>query len=167
GRAGRADEADGAVRDALREGGPYPTSRHLGLRLLGEAALHGGWGDPVGWLRTAEAHFHRAEVPAVAGACRALLRRAGARVSQRRTGADKIPAELRSAGVTVREFEVLRLLVGRLGNREIADRLHLSPRTVERHVSSLITKLDLPNRIALGELARELQARSSDGAALA
>jgi DNA-binding NarL/FixJ family response regulator len=67
--------------------------------------------------------------------------------------------------VTVRELEVLRLLVGRLGNREIAERLHLSPRTVERHVSSLLTKLGAANRIALGEFAAALP--SADGAAIA
>jgi DNA-binding NarL/FixJ family response regulator len=65
----------------------------------------------------------------------------------------EMPSALRSAGLTVREYEVLRLLADRLGNREIADRLHLSPRTVEKHVSSLITKTGLPNRIALSEYA--------------
>ncbi len=168
GRAGCAAEAGAAVLDARREGEPYPMGCHLGLRLVGEAALVDGWGDPVGWLRAAEEYFHRAGVPAVAGACRALLRRAGVRVAQRRTGADGIPPDLRAAGVTVRELEVLRLLAGRLGNREIADRLHLSPRTVERHVSSLITKLALPNRIALGERAAALPALDPpDGAAIA
>ena len=69
-----------------------------------------------------------------------MLRRAGVRVPQHRSGADDIPVELRSAGVTVREYEVLGLLIGRLGNNEIAARLHLSPRTVERHVCNLMTK---------------------------
>ncbi len=155
GRAGDADAASAAVADALTAGEHYTMSRHLGLRLVSEAAIEDSWGDPVSWLRTAEDHFHRTDNPAVAGACRALLRRAGARVPQRREGSDGIPPELRSAGVTVREFEVLTLLVGRLGNREIADRLHLSPRTVERHVCNLMTKTGLPNRIALGEFAAE------------
>ena len=43
------------------------------------------------------------------------------------------------------------MLIERLGNREIADRLHLSQRTVEKHVSSLIAKTGLPNRIALSK----------------
>lgn len=50
-----------------------------------------------------------------------------------------------------------RLLVGRLSNRETAGRLHLSPRTVERHVSSLLGKTGLPNRIALSEFAAEVE----------
>ncbi len=59
------------------------------------------------------------------------MRRAGVRVAQRREGFDEIPQDLRSIGVTVREYEVLQLLTQRLGNREIALRLSLSPRTVE------------------------------------
>ncbi|MGW0516190.1 response regulator transcription factor [Crossiella sp. NPDC003009] len=156
GREGKAKEAAEAVAEALRAGEPYAMSRHLGLRLVGEEALAEGWGEPVEWLRTAEAYFHRLDCASVAGACRALLRRAGVRVAQHREGAGGIPPGLRSVGVTVREFEVLRLLIGRLGNREIAERLHLSPRTVERHVSNLITKTGLPNRIALSEYAADL-----------
>ncbi|MCX4387899.1 AAA family ATPase [Micromonospora peucetia] len=157
GRSGRPDAAQEAAAEAIRAGEPYAMGRHLALRLVGESALADGWGHPVQWLRAAEEHFHRGDVPAVASACRALLRQAGVRVNQRRSGAGDIPAGLRSAGVTVREFEVLRLLVGRLSNREIAGRLHLSPRTVERHVSSLLGKTGLPNRIALSEFAAEVE----------
>ena len=71
----------------------------------------------------------------------------------RRVPFDEIPQSLRSAGVTAREYEVLQLLIERLGNREIADRLHLSQRTVEKHVSSLISKTGLPNRVALSKFA--------------
>jgi DNA-binding NarL/FixJ family response regulator len=120
---------------------------------VGEAASIDGWGEPVEWLRTAEEYFHHTGLTVVAGACRALLRRIGHRVAQRRDGIDDIPQPLRSAGVTVREYEVLRLLAQRLGNREIADRLHLSLRTVEKHVSSLIVKTGMPNRIALSKFA--------------
>ncbi|MFI7673272.1 AAA family ATPase [Actinophytocola sp. NPDC049390] len=164
GRSGRGAEAAGAMDDALALAEPFEMSRHLGLRLVAEAALADGWGDAAGWLRTAEGYFHRRDVRAVSASCRALLRKAGAKVPQHRTGADAIPAVLRSAGVTVREFEVLGLLVGRLGNQEIAARLHLSPRTVERHVGNLMTKTGLPNRIALGEFAAELVADPADPA---
>jgi DNA-binding CsgD family transcriptional regulator len=153
GRSGHADKATEAVAEALRIGEPYGMSRHLCLRLVAEAALADGWGTPVEWLRTAEEYFHVLDVPPVAGECRRLLRGTGFRVAPRRNGIDEVPSQLRSAGVTVREYEVLRLLVERLGNREIADRLHLSLRTVEKHVSSLIAKTGLPNRRALGKLA--------------
>jgi DNA-binding CsgD family transcriptional regulator len=153
GRAGAARDAAAAVDDAVTVGAPYAMGRRLGLRLVAEAALADGWGSPVDWLRDAEDYFHAADVAAVASACRALLRNSGVRVAQRRTGITRVPSALRSAGLTVREYEVLRLLAERLGNREIADRLHLSLRTVEKHVSSLIVKTGMPNRIALSKFA--------------
>jgi DNA-binding NarL/FixJ family response regulator len=60
--------------------------------------------------------------------------------------------------VTVREYEVYVLLVQRLGNKAMAARLHISPRTVEKHVASLLAKMALPDRAALAEQAAgELQ----------
>jgi DNA-binding CsgD family transcriptional regulator len=75
-------------------------------------------------------------------------------VAQRRRGHDRIPDELRRLGVTVREFEVLRLVADRLGDREIAERLFLSPRTVEKHVASLRGRTGQPDRAALVTYAR-------------
>jgi DNA-binding NarL/FixJ family response regulator len=49
---------------------------------------------------------------------------------------------------------VLALLADRLGNREIAERLFLSPRTVEKHVASLLGRTGEPDRAALVSLAR-------------
>jgi DNA-binding CsgD family transcriptional regulator len=159
GRDGRAEEATAAVAEALDAGAPYAPARHLSLRLVGEAALADGWGTPVEWLRAAEVYFHDLDVLPVAGACRALLRRAGSWVGQRRCGVEHIPASLRGTGVTSREFEVLRLLRERLGNREIAEVLHLSQRTVEKHVSNLIAKTGMPNRVALSKFAAATAAR--------
>ena len=52
------------------------------------------------------------------------------------------------AALTVREREVLALLVEGLTNRQIAASLSLSPHTVHRHVSNLFTKLGLSSRAA-------------------
>ena len=49
-------------------------------------------------------------------------------------------------GGTEREAEVLRLLADGYTDREIAEALTLSPRTVETHVSSLLRKLGVANR---------------------
>ncbi|WP_344441304.1 helix-turn-helix transcriptional regulator, partial [Kitasatospora nipponensis] len=155
GRAGRVAQALDAVAAAQEAAGPFLMARHLGLRLVAEAALADGWGDPVSWLRTAEEYFHGAAVPAVASACRDLLRRAGASVPQRRTGSAAVPAELRRQGLTVREYEVFLLLVARLGNQEIAERLFISPRTVEKHVASLLAKTGRAHRAALCDYAAE------------
>ena len=57
------------------------------------------------------------------------------------------------AGVSEREAEVLELVADRATNAEIAARLFVSVRTVESHVSSLLRKLDVPDRRALARLA--------------
>jgi DNA-binding NarL/FixJ family response regulator len=128
---------------------------HLGLRLAGEAACADGWGDPAPWLRRAEEYFHRAGSPAVARSCRTLLRRAGA-VVPHRVAADRVPERLRVLGVTEREYEVLLLMADRPDNRALAARLFISPRTVEKHVASLVLKTEQPNRAALNAYAAGL-----------
>ncbi|AUY47781.1 LuxR family transcriptional regulator [Streptomyces sp. CB01881] len=156
GREGRADEAARAVTAMRAHEEVFPTGGRLALRLVAEAALEDGWGDPVAWLRAAEDYFHDLDVPAVAGACRSLLRRTGASVAQRRAGRDRIPAGLRAQGVTIREYEVFGQMAERVGNQEIARRLVISPRTVEKHLASLLRKTGLPDRAALHRLAAEL-----------
>ena len=60
-----------------------------------------------------------------------------------------------SAGLTKRELEVLRLIAGGRSNRQIATELFLSERTVARHVSNILGKLDLANRAAATAFAFE------------
>ncbi|MGH8683550.1 MAG: helix-turn-helix transcriptional regulator [Burkholderiales bacterium] len=50
------------------------------------------------------------------------------------------------AGLSRREIEVLRLIAAGKGNREIAERLFVSPNTVANHVRSILTKTDTANR---------------------
>lgn len=156
GRDGDRAAAETAMASAFAASEIYRTARHLGSRLVAGEALAYGWGDPVGWLRDAEAYFFGLGVTAVASACRATLRSAGAPIYQRRRGVERIPHPLRDRGVTVREFEVLQLLVRRAGNRTIGERLHISPRTVEKHVASLIAKTGLADRGALSEYAAQV-----------
>ena len=60
---------------------------------------------------------------------------------------------LNDAGVSEREAEVLALVGEHLTNGAIADRLSISIRTVESHVSALLRKLDQTDRRALADLA--------------
>ena len=57
------------------------------------------------------------------------------------------PATLaNSAGLTARQVEILRLVASGLSNAEIAQRLVLSTRTVDHHVSAVLQKLGLASR---------------------
>ena len=72
-----------------------------------------------------------------ADAVEAVLGAAGHRVSRRREG---------PAGLTRREIEVLRLLARGLSNREIAERLVVSPKTVGNHVEHIYAKIGATSR---------------------
>ncbi len=144
GQQGRPADAEAAFAAADRPMGPLVAwYRQYARRLAAEAALAGGWGEPVAWLREAAGDFAGRGEDRVAAACRALLRQAGVTVPRNRPGDDDVPGSLRALGVTGREADVLRLVVQGLGNREIAERMFLSPRTVEKHVASLLAKTGL------------------------
>ena len=49
--------------------------------------------------------------------------------------------------LSLREVEVLRLIARGMENAEIAQELGISPRTAKNHVSNILAKLGLPNRI--------------------
>lgn len=57
--------------------------------------------------------------------------------------------------LTVREIDVLKLLVRGHTNRQIAQVLNISPRTVEGHRSNLVNKLGLSSRMELVNYAEE------------
>lgn len=148
GRAGRHDEAERAFATADETMANVSWYRHLARRLVAEAAITDGWGEPPLWLRDALREFDLHGQERLAAACRSLLRKAGAPVPRRRPEA-RVPQSLRSRGITEREAEVLTLLADGLGNNEIATRLYLSPRTVERHVANLTAKTNLRTRTEL------------------
>ena len=60
------------------------------------------------------------------------------------------------AGLTARELEVSSLLAEGLTNAEIADRLIVSAKTVDHHVSSVLTKLGVTSRRQVAQAARQL-----------
>lgn len=66
-------------------------------------------------------------------------------------GFDEIPF----FDLTDREKDVLALLSNGLSNAQIGDRLHLSPRTVEKYVSNLLRKSETNNRAELVRFAME------------
>ncbi len=76
----------------------------------------------------------------------AVLAAAGHRVPRRRTG---------PAGLTAREIDVLRLLARGLTNKEIAERLVISRKTVANHVEHIFSKIDVSTRTAAGLFATQ------------
>jgi DNA-binding NarL/FixJ family response regulator len=54
----------------------------------------------------------------------------------------------RPHGLTPRELQVLRLVATGKTYKTIAAELFLSEKTVDRHVSNILTKLDVPSRAA-------------------
>ena len=70
------------------------------------------------------------------------------RISQLRAAAKEVFADL-----TRREMEVLELLGNGLRNREIAERLYISEKTVKNHISSILSKLQVNDRTEAALLA--------------
>jgi ATP/maltotriose-dependent transcriptional regulator MalT len=86
-------------------------------------------------------------------AARAAFEKLGAELD-----ADLAGGELGKAlprGLTEREAAVLALVAGGSTNRQIADALLLSQKTVERHLSNIFTKLDVTTRTAAARFAFE------------
>jgi DNA-binding CsgD family transcriptional regulator/tetratricopeptide (TPR) repeat protein len=85
---------------------------------------------------------------------KAALRERGITAARRRGAGRATSAN--PAGLTGREVEILRLVAEGLRNADIADRLVLSPRTVDHHVSNVLGKLGVQSRAAAGRAAHAL-----------
>ena len=114
----------------------YPVWSDLALLLAAEAALADAWGDPRRWLATTCDAFERQHLERLLDRARVLM-------------TAPTPSRLTTMGVTAREIEVLDLVRQGLSNRDIATRLTLSPRTVEKHVESLLRKTGARSRTHL------------------
>ncbi len=54
-----------------------------------------------------------------------------------------------SANLSDRELQVIELVAGGLTNQDIAEALAISKRTVDNHISNILTKTQTDNRVAL------------------
>jgi DNA-binding NarL/FixJ family response regulator len=118
-------------------------------------------GDPANAARALDI-LDRLGADAVASKVRRELR------SQ---GVTAVPARRRSAtlanpaGLTARQVEVLRLLDDGLTNSELAERLYLSVKTVDHHVSAILNKLEVNKRRDAVRRAKELGILAESAAA--
>jgi DNA-binding CsgD family transcriptional regulator len=145
GRSGEASAATALVAAGDTDLAHGPFWRQLGRRLLCDAALTDGWGEPRRWLEEAERWFAAHGFDTIAMACRDQTGIKSSRVS--RPWADRT--------VTPREADVLTLVIEGYANKEIADLLFLSPRTVEKHLESLLRKFSARSRTQLALLASQ------------
>jgi ATP/maltotriose-dependent transcriptional regulator MalT len=138
--AGNVGDALGRARESARLwsdiGSPYESAR---ARVLIARALRelGDQDSAAGELAVARRVF--AEVGAVPAA----------------EDVDRLLGRERPGGLTEREVEVLRLVAEGRSNHDIARALVLSQKTVERHLSNIFTKLDVPSRTAAAAYAHE------------
>lgn len=86
-----------------------------------------------------------------------LFAQIGARLDaeqSRHSREDRVATSL-PAGLTEREVEVLRLIAAGKTNKEIAEALFLSGKTVSRHLSNIFAKIDVSTRAAATAFAFE------------
>jgi DNA-binding CsgD family transcriptional regulator len=151
-----ADRPGGALGAAAQEArGAVALARNDAAAAL--VALRDAW---RGW-QALEAPYRAARVrESVGRACEALgdaeaaeVELDAAREVYRELGADADLRRLsrssdRRHGLTARELEVVRLVAAGASNKEVAARLGLSVRTVERHLSNIYAKLEVGSRSA-------------------
>jgi DNA-binding CsgD family transcriptional regulator len=140
GRAGDQHQATELAIAADRELRSYPVWADLARLYAAEPALADGWGRPRQWLEIAAGTFARHGIEPLALRCRRLLEQPQ-------------PSRWSRLGITDRQADVLRLVAEGISNKEIAARLHLSPRTVEKHIECLLRKTAARSRTQLAAIA--------------
>jgi DNA-binding CsgD family transcriptional regulator len=136
-----AGDADAAAEIWAGQSAPY--DRALALVDSGRADA----------ARTGLDLLDRLGADAVSARIRLDLRRQGiTAVPSRRRGATRA----NPAGLTSREVEVLRLVADGLTNAELAQRLFISTKTADHHVSAILAKLGVASRREAARRGREL-----------
>jgi DNA-binding CsgD family transcriptional regulator len=158
---------------------PFPLLRAMALRAEGLVLL--GDGDARGALtrlRQSWSLWGELQVPYDAARTRCMIARACRKLGDEENAVVELTAaqaafeQLGAAGdlaavnacletgltagpLTEREIEVLRCVAAGKTNRRIAQQLHISEKTVARHLSNIFTKLDLESRTAATVYALE------------
>jgi DNA-binding CsgD family transcriptional regulator/tetratricopeptide (TPR) repeat protein len=156
-------------RAGLEQAAPAGAAEPYALQIAGEWERAAGFFNQIGCnydaalalagadaeepLRRSLAVFQQLGAGAAAGLLARRLRERGARGLPR----GPRPTTLENpAGLTSRELETLTLVAGGLRNREIAERLFLSEKTVDHHISAILAKLGVRSRTDAMRRAIEL-----------
>lgn len=164
----------------MASGGDALYLNALGTQALGSVLLaEGDLAAALGTLRTSWMSWQELQAPYEAARIRVLLgccyrsvgdedaaelefdaasrvfERLEARPDLERLEKLREPAHEAKAPLTQREREVMVLVATGKTNRAIAEELAISERTVDRHVSNILTKLGLPSRTAATAYAYE------------
>jgi DNA-binding CsgD family transcriptional regulator/tetratricopeptide (TPR) repeat protein len=147
----RAWERTAAAWAGLRQ--PFPT----GLALVRAAEVAAGERNAV-----AEPHLRGAAAAAAPLAAAPLLAEIDrvAKLARIDLG-PAVPPTTTSHGLTPRELEVLALVADGRSNRQIAEELFISTKTVSTHVSNILAKLGVTSRVQAATAAYRLGLRSS------
>jgi DNA-binding CsgD family transcriptional regulator len=178
--AGRIDEAKDVIIELEKTAQTYPTTATRAIldAARGAVALSEDRpADALARLREASDRWRELDAPyetaqvgvRIGEGCRALSDEEGALMEFRaalatfeRLGARPDASRVRGllsgqnahlAVLSPREIEVLRLIVRGRTNAEIAAQLFLSERTIHRHVSNILTKLDVRSRTSAATYA--------------
>ena len=92
-------------------------------------------------LRSALTTFELIDACSWAEQARAELRAAGERVAAQESAAQSV--------LSAQDLQIARLAAEGLSNREIGERLYLSPRTIGSHLYRMFPKLDITSRAQL------------------
>jgi DNA-binding NarL/FixJ family response regulator len=157
-RVGRAEDgtrmlgASAGIRESMNVSAPRPVdvTKLEGL----EAAVRSAIGSDR--FLVAESEGRQMSFEAAMTEAIALAEAVAGDRTEDETAETATPSPLRSsplAALTTRERDILGLVVQGLSDREIADRLSLSHRTVSNHVGRILAKLDVPTRTAATAIA--------------
>ncbi|HEX6302475.1 MAG TPA: BREX system ATP-binding domain-containing protein [Acidimicrobiia bacterium] len=151
---GRAEDAVVAARAAVSTAEQIEARTHAAASraLLGQALVAAGGRDlAIEQLEAVADEFEALGALRYRDQAEAELRRLGHTTTHRRTtpGKDTLGVE----SLTGRELEVAELVLDRRTNREIAEELFLSTKTVETHLRNIFNKLGVSSRV---EVARAL-----------
>jgi DNA-binding CsgD family transcriptional regulator len=138
--------ATAAALDALEASATLARSQHAVIELARSLTLMASIARPDAGSLAARADAERLQIVRRIGpAARGLVWAQGLPQRVRVRASDETGGPL-----SPREREVAVLIVGGLSNRQIAESLVISERTVENHVSSILGKLGLDTRGQVG-----------------